>query len=127
MDGVEESATVPSFVVWIVLFAGVAAGAAVANRNGRSWPTGGAIGLVLSLGLLIGALIAAVIPIALSVVLIVVWIGSVVASVRIAGGKGRSRWLGAALGLGLNLIGVLVASLLPPARDAPSGPLLPPS
>lgn len=126
MDGVEESATVPSFVVWIVLFAGIAAGAAVANRNGRSWSTGGAIGLVLSLGLLVGALIAAVIPIAFSVVLIVVWVGSVVASVRIAGGKGRSRWFGAALGLGLNLIGVLVAFLIPPARDAPSNPLLPP-
>ncbi len=126
MDGVEESATVPSFVVWIVLFAGIATGAIVANMNGRSWSTGGAIGLVLSLGFLIGALIAAVIPVTLSVLMIVAWIGSVIASVRIVGGKGRSRWLGAALGLGLNLIGVLVASLLPPVRDAPSDHLLPP-
>lgn len=126
MDGVEESASVPSFVVLLVLFVGIAAGATVANMNGGSWSTGGAIGLVLTLGLLIGALFAAVIPTTFSILLILVWIGSIIASVWIAGDKGRSRWLGAALGLGLNLIGVLAAFLLPPAHDAPSDQRLPP-
>ena len=60
-------------------------------------------------------------PSAISIPLIVafciVWVGSVAAGAILARWQGRSQWFGAALGLGLNLVGVLIVALIPADRS----------
>jgi hypothetical protein len=56
-----------------------------------------------------------IIVIVLAVPALFIWAG-----VTIANGKNRSPWLGAALGLGLGIIGLLILWIIPAATQRPA-------
>ena len=109
----------------VVLIGSSFAGAIFAPRRGRPWSHGAALGLALSFGFLVGAVgvllvafeLPSVIAIPLIVAFFIVWVGSVAAGAILARWQGRSPWFGLALGLGLNLVGVLIVALLPADRS----------
>ena len=109
----------------VVLIGSSFAGAILAPRQGRPRSYGAALGFTLSFGFLVsvvGVLLVAfelpsVIAIPLIVAFFIVWVGSVAAAGILARWQGRSPWFGLMLGLGLNLVGVLIVALLPADRS----------